>query len=288
MGCSMCYKLNGRNLPTYNMTFEEFKNIFDKMPKTVISVAFGIMNYTTNPDFIKMAKYLKSKGVAPTFTMHGKDKITKERVKEIVDNFSALAISCYDKDKSYNWIKALTDAGMKQVSIHAYLSQETLSKCYEILNDTKTDERLSKLHACVLLGNKRKGNALKNDYHCVSEKDYNDLVSYVIDNNIKVGFDSCTANRYIRAVKEYGDEELYNKVLPMVEPCESFGMFSCYTSATGKYYPCSFCEGEGDWKEGIDLNNCTNFLKEVWNDPQLCKDRKKSLSCSRNCLYFKV
>ena len=38
--CPFCYKCNGVNGdPTYNMTFDEFKTIFDKMPKTLTQIA---------------------------------------------------------------------------------------------------------------------------------------------------------------------------------------------------------------------------------------------------------
>ena len=39
------------------MTFDEFKIIFDKMPKTLTQIAFGIMDIKTNPDFFKMMEY---------------------------------------------------------------------------------------------------------------------------------------------------------------------------------------------------------------------------------------
>ena len=49
--CPFCYKCNGEDGdPTHNMTFEEFKIIFDKMPPTLTQIAFGIMDITTNPD----------------------------------------------------------------------------------------------------------------------------------------------------------------------------------------------------------------------------------------------
>ena len=53
-----CYKCNGEDGDdTHNMTFDEFKIIFHKLPKTLTQIAFGIMDIKTNPDFFKMMEY---------------------------------------------------------------------------------------------------------------------------------------------------------------------------------------------------------------------------------------
>ncbi len=49
-----------------------------------------------------------------------------------------------------------------------------------------------------------------------------------------------------------------------VDSCESFGIFSSYINVDGDYYPCSFCEGEKDWKEGISVLDCESFNKDIW------------------------
>lgn len=155
-----CYKSNAYNLPVYNMSFEEFKNIFHKMPRTLVSIAFGIMNIDTNPDFFKMARYAREHGVMPTFTMHGLDDISDETIEEIKSLFGACAISLYNKERSYNLIKRLTDAGMDQVNIHFLLAEQTYEKALSVMEDMKTDERLKKLNALVFLSLKQKGNAV--------------------------------------------------------------------------------------------------------------------------------
>jgi sulfatase maturation enzyme AslB (radical SAM superfamily) len=40
--CKFCYKGNSVNQDAVNMTFETFKKIIDKLPKTLTQVAFGI------------------------------------------------------------------------------------------------------------------------------------------------------------------------------------------------------------------------------------------------------
>jgi hypothetical protein len=74
----------------------------------------------------------------------------------------------------------------------------------------------------------------------------------------------------------------------MAEPCESFGMFSCYINVEGKYFPCSFSEGEDDWKEGIDLLTCTDFIKQIWYHPLVNKYRQLMIDTRRKCPIFDI
>lgn len=111
--CKFCYKSNSTGDITRNMTLEQFKQIINKFPRVLTQVAFGIMNLTTNPDFKEMMLYCREIGVVPNFTMHGLDSITDDWVDFISKTAGATAVSIYQKEKSYNWIKALTDKGMK-------------------------------------------------------------------------------------------------------------------------------------------------------------------------------
>jgi sulfatase maturation enzyme AslB (radical SAM superfamily) len=40
--CEFCYKENGKDINSHNMSFDEFKIILDKMPPTLTQIAFGI------------------------------------------------------------------------------------------------------------------------------------------------------------------------------------------------------------------------------------------------------
>jgi MoaA/NifB/PqqE/SkfB family radical SAM enzyme len=283
--CPFCYKSNGKNLPTYNMTFETFFEIFDRMPRTMYSIAFGIMNIDTNPDFFEMARHAKKFGVMPTFTMHGLDEITSERVETISELMGAVAVSVYNKEKSYDWIKALTDAGMNQVNIHYFLSQETYNGAIELIEDLKVDPRLEKLNAVVFLHNKGKGNSKINNFHCLSDESYTNLISLCIHDKVRFGMDSCGANRFLKFAKNY-DKDFYESVEGMVDPCES-GLFSAYINVLGEYFPCSFMEGERDWKEGIKVLDYDSFL-QVWESPRVEAWRSELHKCGRNCPRFKV
>ena len=74
----------------------------------------------------------------------------------------------------------------------------------------------------------------------------------------------------------------------MSEPCESFGMFSCYINTEGIYFPCSFTEGEGEWKDGINVITCNNFIQDVWYNPLVIKYRELMIKTERKCPIFDI
>lgn len=47
--------------------------------------------------------------------------------------------------------------------------------------------------------------------------------------------------------------------------------------------PCSFCEGEGEWKEGISILECKSFIKDVWYHPLVVKYRNLMIENGRHC-----
>lgn len=109
IACEFCYKENGPQMPEHHMTYEEFVTIFNKMPKTLTQIAFGITNIKSNPDFYHMAEYARARGVVPNYTCNG------HGVTSVVANWTArtcgaVAVSVYDKEKSYDAIKKFTDA----------------------------------------------------------------------------------------------------------------------------------------------------------------------------------
>lgn len=278
--CSFCYKSNG-NYPTYNMTFDEFKNIFHKMGKQLTQVAFGIMNLETNPDFFKMASYAKDNGVIPNFTMHPYDRVSKVMAQKISSIFGAVAISYYDKNKALKVAKTLHDAGMKQVNIHFMLSQETFGRAMGLLESFKKDPWFSYINAVVFLSLKKKGRG--KDFHILQSGLYKKLVDFAIQRNIPIGFDSCSAHKFLNAVKDRKD---YNKFETFCEPCES-GVFSSYINAKGEFYPCSFLEGQKSWERGISVLEADSFI-DVWNDEKLSSFREALLGGNRHCPIFSI
>jgi len=272
--CPFCYKSNGGNQLTHNMTFEDFKIIFHKMPPTLTQIAFGIMNYNTNPDFIKMAKYARKNGVIPNFTMHGLDNLNKSDIKTIKSVFGAVAVSVYNKEKSYDNIKKLTDAGMNQINIHFMISEETYDRAIKIIDDSITDPRLAKLNAIVFLQLKKKGRGDK--YNYVSPDKYKKLIEYAFEKNVDIGFDSCSAPLYFKSVED--NEKIYKAAKLFAEPCEST-LFSSYINDKGKFYPCSFNE----FGEGLDVLRCNDFIQDIWNHKNTQIFRESLLKSSQGC-----
>jgi hypothetical protein len=194
----------------------------------------------------------------------------------------------------YEAVKKLTDKAQNSgkedfaVNIHKMVSQETYDECMELLHDAQSDPRLSKLNAIVFLMLKPKNRGA--NFHKISFDKYKAMIDYALEHKLRVGFDSCSANSFLRCIKDHKD---YNQIEMMVEPCESFGMFSSYISAEGIYYPCSFSEGEGDWKEGFDVVNCDDFIKDIWTSEKLITWRNRIIEESadhlcRVCPIFDV
>ena len=73
----------------------------------------------------------------------------------------------------------------------------------------------------------------------------------------------------------------------MAEPCES-GLFSSYINCYGKFFVCSFAEGEDVWQDGIDVLNCDDFLNDVWNHPRLVTWRSRLIENKRDCPIYEL
>lgn len=282
--CPECYKCNGAVEHTDNMTFEEFKTIFHKVSKSglLTQIAFGICDIGTNPDFFNMMRYSKEHGVIPNYTCHGLD-MNEEYAKLTAEICGAVAISVYNKEKAYNSVKMLSDAGMKQINFHCIAHDKSFNKIKSIIDDIKSDDRLKGLNALVLLRYKPKGNGI-GKFNQLTIEQYREILSYAEEKGVNLGFDSCSAPLYLDAIK---DDKNYNIKSMYAEPCES-GIFSSYINHKGKFYACSFCEGEGMWKEGIDVLNCKDFVKDVWYNDKTIKFRECLLNNCRNCPMFNL
>lgn len=280
--CSWCYKSN--TSVGKNMSFENFKIIFDKLPSNLTQIAFGIGDIDANPDLFKMFEYSRKNNVIPNVTINGA-RLTDEIVDKLVSLCGAVSVSHYDNETCYNAIKRLTDKGLKQVNIHQLLSQETYDKCFDVMKDSISDSRLEKLNAVVFLTLKPKGKRNKLTPLRSTEK-YNKLIDFAFENKAAIGFDSCGAPMFIEAVKHRKNFKLLEA---LAEPCEST-LFSIYIDVNGKMYPCSFLE---DVSEPVDVLNCEDFIKDVWNNPLVEQFRKKLLAtCDKNncrkCPQFNI
>jgi len=277
MGCQFCYKSNVGNKGR-NMSFDTFVQILDTMPSTLTQIAFGIGSIDSNKDLYKMMEYSKQNSIIPNITING-DRMTDDDYHQLSTLAGAVSVSFYgNKDLCYNAIKNLSDYGLKQTNIHIMMSEETESWIWEVIEDSQTDERLKDLNAIVFLALKQKGRGV--NHTRISEDSYKKIIKTCLEKNVRFGFDSCGANRFMEVTKDLGCEYLN----VYAEPCES-GIFSSYINVEGKYFPCSFAE---DVTEGIDCTKIKDFYEEVWMNGHTCKERKKLLCNNRNCPYFEV
>lgn len=283
--CKFCYKNNTPN--GENMSLETFKKLFHKLPKTITQIAFGIGDIWSNPDMWKIFDYSKENGVTPNVTVNG-EGITDEIAERLVKTCGAVAVSLYDKDKTYDTIKKLTDLGLKQVNIHYMISNETYNGALDLMKDRLEDERLSKLNAIVFLSLKPKGRAIKNHFTFLSQDKFKKLVDYAFEHNIGIGFDSCSAQKFLKSVK---DRENYKQLEQMSEPCES-SLFSSYFNTEGKFFPCSFAEGTEGWEDGIDIiSNGHKFLEDLWYNKKVVDFRNKTIECrmcGKDCPIYEL
>ena len=278
--CAFCYKANTGN-GTY-MNFETFKKVFHNLPPTITQIAFGIGDITANPDMWEIFNYCNDNGVVPNVTVNG-EGMEDYIADKLVEKCGAVAVSLYDKNKTYNTVKKLTDRGLKQTNIHFMLSNETISRAYELMDDYKNDPRLSNLNAIVFLSLKKKGRAISRFNQC-SNEDFKKIIDYAFKNNVPIGFDSCSYHKFADSVKDSDNEK---QLIQVAEPCEST-LYSSYINVDGKFFPCSFCEETEGWENGIDVVNNTNFLKDVWYNERTNKFRKNLISCGRKCPLYDI
>ena len=287
--CKFCYKSNTPN--GKNMSFETFKKIFHNLPKTLGQIAFGADSHaTSNPELFDMMHYCRNNDynyVVPNITVA---EISEETADKLAEVCGAVAVSRYEnKNICYDSVKMLTDRGMPQINIHFMISLETFEQAMETLNDILTDPRLEKMGAIVFLSLKKKGRG--KNFTPLSQDKFKQLVDFSLENNISIGFDSCSAYKFLQSVK---DSDNFEQFKMCSEPCES-SAFSIYCNSDGTFFPCSFAEGHQEWKEGLDLANCDNFYKDIWYHPKTIAFRESLLNTSKNnllhcreCPLFKI
>lgn len=282
-GCAFCYKANTPN--GKNMSFETFKKLLDKIlatNKCLGQVAFGSGSTgEENPDTWKIMEYCREKGIVPNITVAN---ISDETADRLVKYCGAVAISRYsNKNMCYDSVKKLTDRGLKQCNIHNMICSENYDQAIETIEDIKTDPRLSKLNAIVFLSLKQKGRG-QTGFTSLDQTRFNKMVDKCFEYKIGFGCDSCGAVRFIKSIENRPDKE---EITQMVEPCESQS-FSYYTNVNGEGFPCSFTEGTVGWESGLDIINCNDFIKDVWNHPRAIAFRNKLLACNRNCPIYNI
>jgi len=292
-GCSFCYKSNTES-GTW-MRFETFKTIFNKLPDTLTQIAFGVdEKCESNPDVWDIMHYCRDNGIIPNVTVAN---ITPKTADKLVEVCGAVAVSRYaNEDDCYNSVKLLTDRGLEQTNIHLMLSHQTGVSAFQTLTSMRKDKRLRKLNAIVFLSLKRKGRAGEN-YHRISPEGFEDLIQTCLERKIPFGFDSCSATKFMRYIGDkvrYQEDYVVDRNSPnykefekFVEPCES-SLFSVYIDVHGNYYPCSFCEGQGAWRQGVSVLECDDFIEDIWMNEKTKDFRAELIDNYRECIMFTI
>jgi MoaA/NifB/PqqE/SkfB family radical SAM enzyme len=280
--CSFCYKSNS---PVgKNMSLETFKKIFNKLPRTITQIAIGgDAQATANPELFDMMRYCRNNDyniVIPNITVADISDSTADQLSELC---GAVAISRYsDKSLCYDSVKKLVDRGMDQVNIHMMICQESYQQCIETIEDYSTDPRLKGMNSIVFLSLKQKGRGVK--FHNLPQEEFTHLIQLGLKNNVRMGFDSCSAHKFLLAIADRPDLKYLEE---MVEPCES-SLFSTYIDVNGKYYPCSFAPDSDIAGNGIDVIEADNFMMDVWHHPSTEKFRNQLLCGGRKCPLFDI
>lgn len=276
--CRFCYKSNG--LKGSYMPFENFKTIFHNMPRTLTQIAFGIGDIDANPDIWDIFRYCRENEynkVIPNVTINGA-KLNPLILDRLAALCGAVAVSRYNPpDYCYNAVHELaTIRKMPQVNIHMLLSKETYDDCLKVIDDAKTDERLKDLNAIVFLSLKPKGRGTS--LTCLKDqKKYRRLIYYAFEKGVNIGFDSCSAPLFLKAVEDHKDYTLFKT---LAEPCESY-LFSIYIDVNGYTVPCSFLAGQ---EHAINLGIPDLELKDWWLAPTTKAWRERLLQTECNGL----
>lgn len=92
-GCSFCYQ--GSTPKGKHSSLKDFKKLIDKLVELkVFEVAIGGGEPTEHPDFAKMLKYTRSKGIIPNFTTRSTKWLDTPLEDTVRDNVGAFAVSC--------------------------------------------------------------------------------------------------------------------------------------------------------------------------------------------------
>ena len=117
---------------------------------------------------------------------------------------------------------------------------------------------------------------------------FKELVDFALMNSIGIGFDSCSCFKFLKAVES---DENYKQFEQVSESCEAC-CFSSYFNTDGKFFPCSFMEGEEGWEDGIDIiHDDSDFVKNLWFAENTKAFREKVLNArqtKQNCAHYNI
>ncbi len=283
--CSWCYKSN--TAQGHNMSLVDFKHIIDLMPSTLTQVALGTGDVDANPELESMFAYCRSKDIVPNITING-SRMTPGYYGMLAHYCGAVAVSNYGPE-CYEAVSELSRRGLRQVNIHALLSLQTLAGCHQVLADKAAGHpKLEGLNAVVFLWLKPKG--ARNDFHQITANDLDGLVLDAINKGVSFGFDSCSAHNFQSSISRLYKRglvtsEMVSTTELVTEPCES-SAFSWYIDAEGRGFPCSFAAGITMPHGGLNVLECENFIKDIWQAQPTKLFRRVLLNNKRHCPLY--
>ena len=271
--CVFCFKSNTPK--GKNMSFETFKDIFHKLPKTVSKIIFSADgDLSANPDQWKMFDYCRNNDYNKVDLTLTVANISKETAIECAKYTSIVAVSRYEnKNWCYDSVKNLVDAGIHP-SISFIVSGETYDLIYETINDYHQaatfglgDSRLigiSSMNFCFL---KETGRGI--NYTVLSNQHFRFLMEK-FSREISLGrfYDRCSTG----ILMEINDIDDIHKA-----SCD-VGLFSCYIDVGGNFNFCSYVvEKHKKFFQPINLLNINDFEADVWMHPAVVNFRNEVL-----------
>jgi hypothetical protein len=283
LGCrQFCYKKNRPN-KSVHMSLDTFKDIMDTMPKSLCSIAFGVLSpIEQHPEVWDIFQECRDRDVVPCVTIN--QEVSDEVADQLERLCGAVAVSVnpHNKEQAYNTIYKLSQEFlMDQINIHIVLSNDSVEFVKSVVDDRLSDPRLAKLNAMVMLSFKDKAQTCA--MQPISSSYYREVIDYCMEAGINFGFDSCSAKAFEAAIEDHPKRKMLEQC---VEPCESL-MFSSYIDVNAKLYACSFLENRGQWLDGLDVLDYNDFM-DVWNHPQVEGWRQTLLSTNRGCPEYRI
>jgi radical SAM protein with 4Fe4S-binding SPASM domain len=280
--CPWCYKSNTRGQGR-NMSLATFRSVIDKMTPFLTQCALGLTDVDTNPDLIPIMEYAREAGVVPNLTLTGHG-LTDQLAENIARLAGAVAVSVYPHTRglAYRTIQRFQELGIEQVNAHLLYYQENLEFVWEVLFQ---DSYNIHPHAWVLLALKQAGRGV--GLTPFTQDQFDALVTRAFENEIPLGFDSCSAPKFLDWLgRQEMTDRARQQLEQQVEPCES-GLFSAYINVDGVFYPCSFVEQSDVFGDGLPVGQFDTF-EELWQHDRMKEWREMLLGNCRNCPVFDV
>lgn len=265
--CHFCYRKSNKS--GNHMSICDLKIIINQAKEAgVLQIALGGGNPNQHPHFIDIIKFIREKGIIPSYTTNG-EELTDDILLATHKYCGAMALSLYPPYDRYEDIIQRIVSFKIKLNLHIILKKDTVTHITNwLLNPPYW---FSNINALIILNYKpivssptemvTDNETLSNFYRTVSDC-----------KTLKIGFDSCCIPGIVTWMNVHHS---------LIESCEA-ARFSAFISEDMKMYPCSFMVNTDEYG---DLHKST--LKDIWQYNKSFIDfRRKGLSsrCA-NCSH---